>query len=369
MPGVDDFVTILTTGGAAITDTSGNPFLSNLVGSVNHCVTLYRTNGAVSAKAMALDDIMIKAAFWLTSKKPRLVAKGGKATTKNPARWDAMTMLAGRVAEESSKLGVKLLHSPTDFRLIKSDPRLGAQSYWLERVDQHHRPGYMLSMHYETWLGTPVNDTFWAYVDTQMSPFSYLTPMVLFYGGASAQLLPYQVTKNNADGLVYINSSVDVFDTENNQTAASGYGFAIFVCDNFDMFSASHVLGRFHHSTFFAGMPVTAAGEIVAKDGYIKLITAKSGHYRPSWSDMHRMVKALNWIPGAALIIPDFSSTGKYTRCYRVRDFRVTGVKSFLITKKQFNKEMPDFLTGNAAITHIVNKLPETDVGVWGTQL
>lgn len=40
-------------------------------------------------------------------------------------------------------------------------------------------------------------------------------------------------------------------------------------------------IGKFHHSTFLSGKKVAAAGEIIIEDGVIKLITDKSGHYRP----------------------------------------------------------------------------------------
>ena len=39
--------------------------------------------------------------------------------------------------------------------------------------------------------------------------------------------------------------------------------------------------GRFHHSSFFAGMCVDAAGMIVATDGVISRVLPYSGHYRP----------------------------------------------------------------------------------------
>ena len=54
-----------------------NLFLQRLVAGVQRVITLYDTNAAVSDKVHALDDVMIQAAFWLTSKKPR-TAKGGE---------------------------------------------------------------------------------------------------------------------------------------------------------------------------------------------------------------------------------------------------------------------------------------------------
>lgn len=46
--------------------------------------------------------------------------------------------------------------------------------------------------------------------------------------------------------------------------------------------SKKYVYGKFHHSSFLAGKPVAAAGEIFIEKGIIKIITDGSGHYQPS---------------------------------------------------------------------------------------
>jgi hypothetical protein len=38
---------------------------------------------------------------------------------------------------------------------------------------------------------------------------------------------------------------------------------------------------KIHHSSFLAGAPVAAAGEIVARDGRVVRVTSRSGHYKP----------------------------------------------------------------------------------------
>jgi hypothetical protein len=355
MPLVDDFVTILSKNGVKISDTSKNPFLQRLVASVNHCVTVYRNDGPMDAKIRALDDILFKAAFWLTSKPPRAAAKGAKASTKNPARWNAMTRLAERVAEEAGNVGVKLLHSPADFRQIQGDPNLGKQSYWLERADQHHRPGFTLSLHYEQWVSLiNTNESFWDYLDRTTIFRPNKTRTVKFLGtGASNEMLSHRIRM--FEGTAFINSWVDVFDTKLHKTETSGDGFAIFVCDAGDMYAASHILGKFHHSSFFAGMPVVAAGEIVADQGEIKLITAKSGHYRPSAADMERMVKKLAWIPDSAMIIPEFSHGAAH--CYFVGDYRRNDLRA-PVRKEAFKNRLPDWVKNSEACNKIHAVLP-----------
>ena len=119
-----------------------------------------------------LDKIMKHAAVYLTSKKPQ-------AGAKNQLRWTAMTNLATHAATEAQGHGVKLLHSPADFRAIKGDIRLGCQSYWLERVDPLHRPGFVLSQEYETWIGSPPipmkeKQSFWEWLGNRGSSDSVM---------------------------------------------------------------------------------------------------------------------------------------------------------------------------------------------------
>ncbi|MFD4434121.1 hypothetical protein [Nocardia sp. NPDC058497] len=86
------------------------------------------------------------------------------------------------------------------------------------------------------------------------------------------------------DGLLYTADGA-LFDT----TAASTLwspagGRAIFVMDADGIIYSSprHLLGRFHHSSFLAGGPVAAAGELVARNGRIVMVSDHSTHYRPA---------------------------------------------------------------------------------------
>jgi hypothetical protein len=84
------------------------------------------------------------------------------------------------------------------------------------------------------------------------------------------------------NGLLYT-ANGQLFDTRGGQTVWSGGGRAIFVMDQHGNLYASlgHSAGRFHHSSFLAGAPVAAAGELVVIDGVLQLLTDSSGHYRP----------------------------------------------------------------------------------------
>lgn len=73
------------------------------------------------------------------------------------------------------------------------------------------------------------------------------------------------------------------FDTRVGVSLWEGTGRAIFVMDTDGTLYASntHVRGQFHHSSFLAGAPVAAAGELVVIDGELQLLTDSSGHYQP----------------------------------------------------------------------------------------
>lgn len=86
------------------------------------------------------------------------------------------------------------------------------------------------------------------------------------------------------DGRLF-DESGNPFDTSGASSVfAGGSGSAIFVMDEQGNIYASktQTVGKFHHSSFLAGKPVASAGEITVKDGYVKEITRRSGHYQPT---------------------------------------------------------------------------------------
>lgn len=97
----------------------------------------------------------------------------------------------------------------------------------------------------------------------------------------------------DADGAqaLLMTADGDLFDTRAHRTHFSGDGWAIFVMSHEDrIYSMSHTLARFHHSSFLAGAPAQAAGEWKVEDGRLVAITRKSGHYKPSEAMFMRML-------------------------------------------------------------------------------
>jgi hypothetical protein len=85
-----------------------------------------------------------------------------------------------------------------------------------------------------------------------------------------------------------------VFDSGNMISKASGAGFAIFVMDeDGNIYAGQHRVGLFHHSSFTAGRPVAAAGELKVSGGKLVQLTAKSGHYQPTPENTWNVVKQM----------------------------------------------------------------------------
>jgi hypothetical protein len=86
-----------------------------------------------------------------------------------------------------------------------------------------------------------------------------------------------------------------LFDTTKSTTAHGGDGRAIFVMDDQCRLYASkvHAVGEFHHSSLLSGQPVAAAGETQVEKGMVKLISDKSGHYRPTAEHTRQLVDVL----------------------------------------------------------------------------
>ncbi|GAA1771919.1 hypothetical protein GCM10009795_017560 [Nocardioides hankookensis] len=84
-------------------------------------------------------------------------------------------------------------------------------------------------------------------------------------------------------------------DTKAGVTHFTGVGAEIFVVGlNNDIHMASHKIGKFHHSSLLGGKPVAMAGEIKATNGKIDWISNKSGHYKPSLTQLQQFLHHLS---------------------------------------------------------------------------
>jgi hypothetical protein len=176
---------------------------------------------------------------------------------------------------------------------------------WLEVSDKYHRYGKNLRLYYKRWesLGYPTNQ-FFDWLDSK--------------GEAAGKLLPNLEecprSQLDADTVHYI-SNPDVtqgyamkivpddqrrgkvFDVDNDPVITGPEGW-IFVLRDHTLYGAEkitsisgHSKQRFHHSSFFGGKAVAAAGIIITdENGYLTKLYPHSGHYRPGEADMQRML-------------------------------------------------------------------------------
>jgi hypothetical protein len=188
---------------------------------------------------------------------------------------------------------------------------------WLEVSDKYHRYGKHLRIYYRHWesLGCPTN-MFFDWLDSkgeaagkplpelEECPRSVLdSDTVLYITNPEvteryalqfvAETLP---TPECEDGDVLMRRGrvVDV-NGEPVQTGPDGW---IFILRDNVMYGAEKVTSvtghskqRFHHSSFFGGKAVAAAGIFITDDdGYLTRLYPHSGHYRPGEAHMQRVL-------------------------------------------------------------------------------
>lgn len=98
----------------------------------------------------------------------------------------------------------------------------------------------------------------------------------------------------NVENGVIKDASGNPFDTGCKETGFKGKGWAIYVVD-FDgqFYAESHILNEFHHSSFLAGAPVQAAGELAVDNGRLVGLTNKTGHYKAGPPELVRALEIL----------------------------------------------------------------------------
>lgn len=100
----------------------------------------------------------------------------------------------------------------------------------------------------------------------------------------------------NIQGGMLLDAEGALYDTAGRETHFSGHGWAIFVL-GFDntLYSNTHLVNIFHHSSFFAGEPVQCGGEICCIAGKIRYLTNKTGHYKSGKFEFYRLLSFLSY--------------------------------------------------------------------------
>jgi len=177
---------------------------------------------------------------------------------------------------------------------------------WLEVSDKYHRYGKNLRMYYKHWeeLNHPFNMFFdWLDVKGEAAgnalpnlpgcPRSQLDSDTVRYIMIPEEREKYVLTINICD-----KDNSNIFYDSRKKRVRTGPDGWIFVLRDGEIYASQKVtcvLGkakqRFHHSSFFGGKAVAAAGIIITDDnGKLTRLYPHSGHYRPGESHMQRML-------------------------------------------------------------------------------
>lgn len=176
---------------------------------------------------------------------------------------------------------------------------------WLEVTDERHRYGKNLRLYYRKWssLGYPSND-FFDWLDSKGSckdqplpelaecPRSELDSDTVLYIQDSEITKQYALTLHCDES-----GHVHVFDSDDEPVCTGPEGWIFVLRDNV-LYGAEkvtsvsdHARQRFHHSSFFGGKAVAAAGIFITDtEGILIRVLPHSGHYRPKEPDMQRML-------------------------------------------------------------------------------
>lgn len=155
-----------------------------------------------------------------------------------------------------------------------------------------------------------VLDLLWHEWKSKGKPQGFMRWVEEHSGQYLEQKIPHQMVNQFFSGLVYLGvrrrtehlltvsggklyQQGQLFDTQQIESIWEE-GVAIFVMSpSGDLFAGPQATGEFHHSSFLGGKKVAAAGEMVAHAGALKLLTGKSGHYRPASELLVNAVKRL----------------------------------------------------------------------------
>jgi hypothetical protein len=179
---------------------------------------------------------------------------------------------------------------------------------WLEVIDSKHRYGKNLRLYYRHWesLGYPTNNFFdWLDCNGEAAgdplPSIPECPRADLDSDTVLYISDPEVTSRFALELECDDDGqCRVLDRLQRKPVSTGPSGWIFVLRDGVFYGAEKVNSagsgpRFHHSSFFGGKAVAAAGIFITDEqGYLHLLYPHSGHYRPGEADMQRILYFLH---------------------------------------------------------------------------
>ncbi|KAL5540346.1 hypothetical protein UlMin_043015 [Ulmus minor] len=185
------------------------------------------------------------------------------------SRWSRISLIA-------SKIGKGLGEDSKAQKL--------AFQHWIEAIDPRHRYGHNLNFYYEEWCRRDSGQPFFYWLDVgdgkevnlKDCPRSRLKQECIRYlGPQEREYYEYVIT----EGKMVNKLTRNLLDTEQGSKSAK-WIFVMSASKN--LYVGEKKKGSFHHSSFLAGGATLAAGRLTAKCGNLKSVSAYSGHYRPT---------------------------------------------------------------------------------------
>ncbi|KAG0268469.1 hypothetical protein DFQ27_006699 [Actinomortierella ambigua] len=233
---------------------------------------------------------------------------------KHARLWTRMMFLTSQLGKGSST-------APSEEALVL------LTEHWLEMSDKKHRYGSNLKPYHERWLRETTSEDFFDWLDNgsgrdlslEERPRSRLeTELVqylqehereqyavtakdglLYYrdSGDLVHTLPDTVRAEDEVDLSQVLPDADVNDDEATRLEKKrlrNRAKYIYVMDPKGvLYIGRKIKGNFHHSSFFGGGTVCAAGGIVVNHGRLMKVNPKSGHYRPGQMHFDRLLRTL----------------------------------------------------------------------------
>lgn len=175
---------------------------------------------------------------------------------------------------------------------------------WLEVSDKYHRYGKNLRLYYRHWesLGFPTN-MFFDWLDSkgeaagQPLPNLEECPRSKLDSDTVLYITNPEVTTGYSLKIVTIEGRAKFLDVDG-ETVRTGQDGWIFVLRDGVTYGAEKITSingqskqRFHHSSFFGGKAVAAAGIFITdEEGVLTRLYPHSGHYRPREAHMQRLL-------------------------------------------------------------------------------
>jgi len=171
----------------------------------------------------------------------------------------------------------------------------------LEALDDLHRAGHGLQKIQQVWQASHSTKNFWDFLEEYVRAHPQEEPYRVKYLDENDRRA-YEVRIQGGTLWQGQGAESHLFDTTrfavNSTIPANAWGWGIFVLSSdtrvYSGSSYSHprpkpsgnVDGRnsgdiLHHSSFLAGRPVRCAGEWAVRNGHLRCVTPRSGHYQP----------------------------------------------------------------------------------------